>query len=112
MRTKRLIVTAGFLVALVGGEFSCADTTPVPPPHAEQHRLKGEYIVTVADGGAETLLQQLYGEYAVETLKDLGKGRYLLRVGRDPGARIMEEKATESGRIKSVQPNFSYHTQE
>lgn len=111
-RFGRFTRLASIALLIAGGGISCGGTE-LPSPHLAEHgRVFGEYIITVVNNDAESLIRQLYGEYSIEAIKGLGEDRYLLRMGQDPGPEVIKEKATKSGRVKSVQPNFAYQTQE
>jgi hypothetical protein len=77
---------------------------------AGSDRIAGEYVFTVHVGGDAAFLRQLYGEYGVRELTDLGMNLFLIRLNRDPGLDEIKSKALESGKVKDVQPNFAYRS--
>ena len=77
---------------------------------AGSDRVAGEYVITVHAGGDAALLRQLYGEYGVRELTDLGMNLFLIRLNRDPGLDEIRSKGLESGKVKDVQPNFAYRS--
>jgi len=77
---------------------------------AAPERVRGEYIVT-APGIDAARLRRLFSVYEVRDVADLGAGRFLIRLNRDPGPAEIERTALGSGDIKAIQPNFIYRAQ-
>lgn len=78
----------------------------------DAHRAAGEYIVTVRPGGAGAQVRRVFGQYGIKSVKDLGKGRFLVKVDRDPGPQAMEAISARAGSIHRVQPNYKYRIPE
>jgi len=83
-----------------------------PPLHIEKpassQHADSEYIVSVHQGADSGLLRKLYGPYGVRDITDLGAGQFLIKLQHDPGLATIKQKGLDSGKVKSVQPNFSY----
>ena len=77
---------------------------------AGSDRVAGEYVFTVHAGGDAAFLRQLYSEYGVRELTDLGMNLFLIRLNLDPGLDEIKSKGLESGKVKDVQPNFAYRS--
>ena len=71
-------------------------------------RVPGEYIVTMQGEGDASLLRELYASHGVVAVKDLGGGRFLIKLKQDPGASEVQRIGLASERVKAVQPNFVY----
>jgi hypothetical protein len=70
-----------------------------------------EYILTTAhDGNADAVIR-VYAVYGIEKLRNIGGGRFLLRLARDPGFERVRNTGIESGEIKAVQRNYVYRKQ-
>lgn len=74
----------------------------------DPHRVAGEYIVTVRPGGSNAEVRRVFGQYGIKSVKDLGKGRFLVKVDRDPGPQAMEATSARAGSIHRAQPNYKY----
>ena len=77
---------------------------------ADSDRVAGEYVFTVHVWGDAAFLRQLYGEYGVHELTDLGMNLFLIRLNRDSGLDVVKSKGLESGKVKDVQPNSAYRS--
>ncbi len=94
-----------------------ATTEGVPPvspqfKHAPMpDRAAGEYIVTVEPGSGEPMLRELYADYGIREIIDLGGSRFLIKLTADPGLDVIQRKGSESGKVKAAQPNFIYRLQ-
>ncbi len=100
-----LIIT---LVSCVNGVQSTND------PQAgvvNENRVPGEYIVVIEREDAEDIIRALYSAYALQRIKDLGRGRYLINLASDPGPDIVIQHALESADVEMVQPNYRYRYQ-
>ncbi|MEX2165145.1 MAG: hypothetical protein WD823_13030 [Sulfuricaulis sp.] len=75
---------------------------------ASAQQAAGEYIVSVHSGTGPDLLHKLYEAYGVRDVTDLGGGYYLIKLQHDPGLAAIKQKGLDSGKVKYVQPNFSY----
>lgn len=88
-------------------------TTPEPvaeatPSWSPQARVPGEYLVTLAGGADAKALTDTYGRFGINRIMNLGNSVFQLNLSEDPGPEKMEALRREDGRIKAVQPNFSY----
>ncbi len=79
-------------------------------PATQQQRVQGEYIISLRKGGDEKHLRALYKKYGIQKVTPMGRGRYLIRIQRDPGLERLKKETIDSEFIKAVQPNFRYHT--
>ncbi|MEX2365910.1 MAG: hypothetical protein WD601_04850, partial [Pseudohongiellaceae bacterium] len=53
-------------------------------------------------------IEKAYRAYRFDIVKDLGRGRYLLKFDPDPGLESLKDIAQHTETIHFVQPNFSY----
>ena len=102
-------------VALAGSvvAFACGHTpnnlhTAPTDSSSRQHRVPGEYLVTLAEGSDIKAINDLYGRFGIKSTKDLGNGIFLVTLTDDPGPAKMEELGKLNTSIKAVQPNFVY----
>ncbi len=76
--------------------------------------VPGEYLVTLAADTEVKAIADLYGQFGIQGIKDLGHfslGRYRLLVVRlteDPGPARMRELHRENAQFFAVQPNYVY----
>lgn len=68
--------------------------------------MPAEYLVTVAPGGNEKTVRDVYARFGIKSVKALGNDVYLVIVQHDPGLAAMAKAQDE--RIKAVQPNQRY----
>ncbi len=73
-------------------------------------RVPGEYVVTLEAGEKESAITERYGRLGIKRMLPLGGGVFLLNISNDPGPREMENQIKPDKRIKSVQPNFIYRS--
>ncbi len=110
----RIVGTAMALVLLsaCGVPFSSVEEEHHEPlflgSTAAPNQAPGEYIVTVSAGAGEDLLRRQYRIYGIRDITDLGADMFLLRLGNDPGLDAVQRKASESGQVRAVQPNYIY----
>ena len=100
-----------FLCATVACSAPVTDKTDPPLQigrPASPQQADNEYIISVHSGAGSELLHKLYDAYGVRDVTDLGGGQYLIKLQHDPGLATVKEKALDSGKVKYVQPNFSY----
>jgi len=106
-----LSVLLPFLYTTVACSGPMTDKTDPPlqarSPASEQ-QVAGEYIVSVHPGTGPDSLRKLYDGYEVRDITDLSGGQYLIKLQHDPGLAAIKQKGLDSGKVKSVQPNFSY----
>lgn len=77
-----------------------------------EERVPGEYIVTLSGDVSDTLIRELFEEYAVTTIENLGRGRFLIRLEYDPGPQVIERIGAESPSVEHIQPNYIYQHKE
>lgn len=93
-----------------------ANPVPVPANLAasttvswsEQTRMPGEYLVTLVAGIDVKVISDVYGQFEIKSIKELGNGSFQIKLGNDPGPEKMEALRSQDSRIKAVQPNFIY----
>jgi hypothetical protein len=104
-----LVAIALVSLAACGGESS--EKPPAPLERGSgtvQDRVPGEYVITVRSGGDADLLRDLYEEYGVRDVSEIGPDLFLLKLKEDPGVDEIRRKGIESGKVSAVQPNFIY----
>lgn len=52
----------------------------------------------------------LYGQFGIKGIRDLGHNVFLVTLTADPGPARMEQLRGENAHIQAVQPNFVYGT--
>ncbi len=57
------------------------------------------------------MLRDLYADYGIRKIIDLGGSRFLIKLNSDPGLDVIQRKGSESGKVKAAQPNFMYRLQ-
>jgi hypothetical protein len=103
------------LVAGTASGFACGHSPgtlamdPQRSPSA-QNRVAGEYLVTLAPGADVKVINDLYGRFEIKRIQDLGRSVFLLVITDDPGPAKMDEIRRQEARIKAVQPNFAYRS--
>lgn len=113
--TRRLIALA---VALTGATAACAGgpapgkLEAAPAVRAQQARVPGEYLVTLAARSDVQAIVELYERFAIRRIEDLGSNVFLVRLTDDPGPDRMEQLRGDNAHIRAVQPNFAYGTRE
>lgn len=111
--TQRLIAVA---VAVTGATAACAggpapgSVAAAPEVRAQQTRVPGEYLVTLAARGEVQAIVELYGRFGIKRIQDLGRNVFLVRLTADPGPDRMEQLRADHAHIQAVQPNFVYGT--
>ena len=96
------VAAAALLLCGCTGVQNTGDQAP------SQDVVPGEYIVSLKPTEDSETVRKVYGEYEIAFLNDLGRGRYLMRLSKDPGLESLKRKAAASGKIESIQPNFRY----
>lgn len=112
--TPRLIALAVTLAGAAAGS-ACGGPTPgnleaAPAVRAQQTRVPGEYLVTVAAGDSVKAIAGLYGQFGIKGIRDMGRNIFLVTLTEDPGPARMEQLRGENAQIQAVQPNFVYGT--
>lgn len=112
---RRLIAFAMAIAGAVVG-FACGSSPVVPETKpagawSQQTRVPGEYLVTLAAGAEVKAITDLYGQFGVKSVKELGNSVFLVTLAEDPGPEKMEKLRGGNTRIKAVQPNYIYRTQ-
>jgi hypothetical protein len=72
--------------------------------------VPGEYLVTVAARDRVGAIADLYGEFGIKDIRDLGSTVFLLILTEDPGPARMEQVRAGDAQILAVQPNLVYGT--
>ncbi len=113
--TRRRIALA---VTLMGATAACA-CGPAPgnleaaaAVRAQQTRVPGEYLVTLAARSDAQAIVELYERFGIKRIEDLGSNVFLVRLTEDPGPDRMEQLRGDHAHIRAVQPNFAYGTRE
>lgn len=111
---RRLIALAVTL-ASAGAASACGSPAPrateaAVPAGARQHRVPGEYLVTLAARNGVEAIAELYGRFGIKGIRDLGHDVFLVILTEDPGPARMEQLRGGNARIQAVQPNFVYGT--
>jgi hypothetical protein len=111
---KRLVALAVTL-ALASAAAACGSPAPrtpqaAAPAAARQNRVPGEYLVTVVARDRVAAIADLFGQFGIKDIRDLGGTVFLLLVTEDPGPARMEQVRGESTHILAVQPNLVYGT--
>lgn len=113
--TQRLIALA---VTLAGATAACAggpapgNPEAAPAVRAQQTRVTGEYLVTLAARSGEEAIVELYGRFGIKRVQDLGHNVFLVSLTEDPGPDRMEQLRGGNARILAVQPNLAYGARE
>ncbi|MEO8717221.1 MAG: hypothetical protein ABI423_03265 [Burkholderiales bacterium] len=109
---RRLIPLA---VALAGAAAISACGNPAlgnrettPAVQAQNTRVPGEYLVTVAPRVRAKAIAELYEQFGIKDIRDLGGNIFLLILAEDPGPARMEQLREENAHIRAIQPNFTY----
>jgi hypothetical protein len=110
--TRHLIALA-VTVAGAATASACGGPAPgileaSPAARAQQTRVPGEYLVTVVARDRVRAIAELYGQFGIKDIRDLGSNLYLLSLCEDPGPARMEQLRGENAHIRAVQPNFAY----
>lgn len=111
----RRLVALAVTLTLAGAAAACGSPAPrttqaAAPAGARQDRVPGEYLVTVAARDRVAAIADLYGQFGIKEIRDLGGTVFLLRVTEDPGPARMEQVRGGSAHILAVQPNLVYGT--
>jgi len=112
---RRLIVLAATLAGAAAGS-ACGYTPGNPQPvladNTQQTRVPGEYLVTLSARDSVQAITDLYGQFGIKGIQDMGHNIFLVTFTEDPGPARMEQLRGESTHIQTVQPNFVYGTRE
>ena len=110
---KRLRYVAGVVLVLTGcsaADYSQPTLTAAPETKLSSY-VPGEFIVTAAPAANIDQVRLIYAAFGVKEIRDLGRGRFLLRLEHDPGLDRVRSAGVQSGMITAVQPNYVYRTQ-
>lgn len=113
--TQRLIALA---VTLTGATAACAcgpapgNLEAAPAVRAQQTRVPGEYLVTLAARSGVEAIVELYERFGIKGIQDLGHNVFLVSLTEDPGPDRMEQLRGDNAHIQAVQPNLVYGTRE
>lgn len=80
-----------------------SSTTPT-----DSDRVPGEYLITVQNGGDESLIRREFADRSVRSVRQIRDDLFLVNIERDPGPEAMRQMAAGCAQIRAVQPNFIY----
>lgn len=110
---RRLVMLAVTLAGAAAGS-ACGHTPgnpqAAPAAQPQQTRVPGEYLVTLAARDSVKTIVDLYGQFGIKGIRDLGHNVFLVTLTADPGPARMEQLRGENAHIQAVQPNFVYGT--
>ena len=110
---RRLIALAVTLAGAAAGS-ACGDAPgnpeAAPAARAQHTRAPGEYLVTLAARDNVKAIIDLYGQFGIKGIQDLGHNIFLLTLTEDPGLATMVQLRGENAHIRAVQPNLVYGT--
>jgi len=112
---RRLIALAVTLAGAAAGSacgYPPGNPQAAPTARAQQTRVPGEYLVTLAARDSVKAIADLYGQFGIKGIQDLGHNIFLVTLTEDPGPAKMEQLRGENAHIQAVQPNFVYGTRE
>jgi hypothetical protein len=75
---------------------------------SQNHRVPGEYIVTLAREARTSAITDTYARLVVQSIKPLGNNVYLVQLAEDPGPAAVESLGRQNVQIQAVQPNYAY----
>jgi hypothetical protein len=78
----------------------------------QQTRVPGEYHVTVAAPAGVEAVSDVFGRFGIKAIRNIAPNLFLLTLSEDPGPDVMGTLGSRDARIRAVQPNFIYRTQE
>lgn len=112
---RRLIAFAMAVAGAVAG-YACGSSPGDPQmaptgASAQQTRVPGEYLVTLAARADVKAIAEVYGRFGIKGITELGPNVFLVNLTDDPGPATMEKLRRENARIKAVEPNFVYRIQ-
>ncbi len=112
---RRLVAIAMAAAGAAAGS-ACGNSPGNPQVAAagawsQQTRVPGEYLVTLAVRAEVKAVADLYGQFGIKGIKDLGNNVFLVTLTEDPGPEKMEKLRGGNTQIKAVQPNYVYRTQ-
>lgn len=115
-RAMRRLIAFAMAVAGAAAGFACGSSPGNPEAKpagawSQQTRVSGEYLVTLAARGEVKAIADLYGQFGIKGIKDLGNNVFLVTLTEDPGPEKMEKLRVGNAHIKAVQPNYIYRTQ-
>ena len=70
-----------------------------------------EYIIVLEKNASIESASSIFDKYDGQVIKDLKKGRYLIRLKNNPGIEQLQKEVEGSEHIEHIQPNFTYTTQ-
>lgn len=73
--------------------------------------IQTEYIIVLVENVNITDSISILEKYDGQVIKDLKKGRYLIRLNNNPGIEQLQKEVEGSEHIEHIQPNFTYTTQ-
>lgn len=76
------------------------------PPN--QVRVPNEYLITLQPETDVKAIRDVYGQFGIKEINDLGGEVYLVVLVTDPGEEQIEELVEEDERFRLTQPNLIY----
>ena len=70
-----------------------------------------EYIIVLEENVSIESATSIFEKYEGQVIRDLKKGRYLIRLKNDPGIEQLQKDVQGSELIKHIQPNYTYTIQ-
>lgn len=70
-----------------------------------------EYIIVLEENITIAEAMNDLEQFDSQIIKNLKRGRYLIKLKNDPGIDLLKKHIGSSKRIKQIQPNFSYTIQ-
>ena len=109
----RRLAALAVTLSLASAGAACSSPAPSTPQAAapagdRQNRVPAEYLVTVVARDRVATIADLYGQFGIKEIRDLGGTVFLLLLTEDPGPARMEQVRGGSTHILSVQPNLVY----
>ena len=106
-----LLLIIGTVTCSGGGDERTTRPYESRPRAADPNRVSGEYIVFVKQGTHPDTLKDIFENYTVIAIKDLGRGRFWIKLKIDPGPPVIEQEGMKTDIIKHIQPNYIKHFQ-
>lgn len=81
------------------------------PSSSSQSSKQSEYIIVLKEGIEIEAVVETLTKYGGRTIRDLGRGRYLVSLALDPGIDALQQDPELIKGILSIQPNHRYSIQ-
>lgn len=79
--------------------------------HDDGKRVPNEYLVKLTEDSSEDDLYAAFAELGIQSVRNLSKQRFLIRLENDPGPEDVKSLGTASPIVETVQPNYIYQIQ-